>query len=152
MLCGSWALESWWEVAASSLSLWSWRSKVNNNNNNNNNSSLLWRHMQSVRGASVLRPTLFWRGESLTGTWRVRASVETWWWGEGRSRRQARHRWSFDWLWTICELVGEGELRRMNEGGWEYGGGEWVGWDREGWMWLECDKWLKRFWRWCEGV
>ena len=122
------------------------------NNNNNNNSSFLWRHMQSVRGASVLRPTLFWRGESLTGAWRVRATVETWWWGEGRSRRQVRHRWSLGWRWMICELVGEDELQRMNEGGWEYGGGEWVGWDREDWMWLEYDKWLRRFWRWCEGV
>ena len=60
--------------------------------------------MQSVRGASVLRPTLFWRGESLTGAWRVRATVETWWWGEGRSRRQMRHRWSLGWRWMICEL------------------------------------------------
>ena len=43
---------------------------------------------------------------------------------------------SIDDGWSMYRLV------KMNCGGWtnwEYGGGEWVGWDREGWMLLEYD-------------
>ena len=117
---------------------------------NNNNSSFLWRCMHRRRLGSSFNAIL----NRWVFKWLLKSSSVGWdrMMGEGCSRWQARHGWNLDWRWIIYGLVGEDELRRMNEGGWEYGGGEWDGWDREGWIWLEYDRWLKRFWRWWEGV
>ena len=43
-----------------------------------------------------------------------------------------------DYRGMICGPVGVDELRRMDDGGLGFGGGEWDGRDRGGWMWPGC--------------